>query len=41
VADLRDRLNSRWPKGCTALPPKRESILTPLNATYKGCFSAI
>src|ERR1035438_6882577 len=36
VADLQDRLNSRWPKGRTALPPKRELILTPLNATYKG-----
>jgi hypothetical protein len=36
AADLRDRLNQGWPKGRTALPPKRESILTPLNATYKG-----
>jgi len=36
VADLRDRLNNCWPKGRTALPPKREIILTPLIATYKG-----
>jgi hypothetical protein len=36
VADLRDRLNHSWPKGRTALPPKRELILTPLKATYKG-----
>src|ERR1035437_170732 len=38
VADLRDRLNYNWPKEGTALPPKRESILTPLNATYKEGF---
>ena len=25
-----------WPQVRTALPPKREIILTPLNATYKG-----
>jgi hypothetical protein len=36
VADLQDRLKHSWPKGRTALPPKREIILTPLNATYKG-----
>jgi len=36
VADLQDRLNQSWPKGRTALPPKREIIFTPLNATYKG-----
>ena len=36
VTDLRDRLIACWPKGRTALPPKRELILTPLDATYKG-----
>ncbi len=35
-SDLRDRLDFRWPTGRTASPPKRELILTPLNATYKG-----
>ena len=35
-SDLRDRLNFRWPTGRTASPPKRELILTPLNATYNG-----
>jgi hypothetical protein len=35
VADLRYRLNQGWPKVLTALPPKRELIFTPLNATYK------
>jgi hypothetical protein len=36
VAYLRDRLKHTWPKGRTALPPKSEIILTPLNETYKG-----
>jgi len=35
AADLRYRLNQGWPQVPTALPPKRETILTPLNATYK------
>jgi hypothetical protein len=35
VADLRYKLNQGWPKVLTALPPKREIILTPLNARYK------
>ena len=35
VAGLRYRLNQGWPKVLTALPPKRELIFTPLNATYK------
>ena len=36
VAYLRDRLGSRRPKGRTALPPKREIILTPLNRNIQG-----
>ena len=35
VANLRYKLNQGWPKVDTALPPKRETILTPMNATYK------
>ena len=36
VADLRDRLSQSWPQGRTALPPKREIILTPLNGNIQG-----
>src|SRR5580658_10777345 len=36
AADLRISLRQSWPRVGTASPPKREIILTPLNATYKG-----
>src|SRR5450631_4516024 len=36
AADLRIRLSQDWPRVGTASPPKRENILTPQKATYKG-----
>jgi hypothetical protein len=36
VAYLSNRLNNRWPKGQSALPPKRESIFTSLLSNIQG-----
>ncbi len=35
-ANLDNRLNFHWPKGRTALPPKRDNIFTPLKPNIQG-----